>query len=275
MKRFGPDQLAPLLRQLDAKTFLPQVFKKTGLFVIRKAIPAEQLAAWVKSWESFYETELSGGRRINRFNKVSIDGVTTPLLDDIHKSSALLDIVEQAFGPDIALYNQRFVIKDKHRTGDVFLHNDYPYHFGWPTKASAFVALSKIDSSNGKLYFYPGTHQFGYLSDAGELNPSVLGDNWPVLSPDLEPGDVVLMDSSTWHGSLPFSNGPDRIFADIIYQPADDPSGISLLRGEWQTEIFLDRDKSQLFKRSRASRIGEMQAELDSLIAAKKVDSSV
>ena len=201
-----------------------------------------------------------------------MEGEVPSILADIHKSEELLDIAEQAFGPDIALYNQRFVIKDMYRKSDVFVHNDFPYHFGWPNKASAFVALSTIDHSNGKLFFYPGTHQFGYLSDAGELDPTILGENWPVISPDLAPGDVVLMDSSIWHGSYPFVDGMDRIFADIIYQPADDPSGISLLRGQWQTEIFIDRDKTKVFKRSRSSRMAEMQSRLDELEVDKTHD---
>ena len=252
MKKIGPNQLLPLLSSIDAKSFSAELFRKTGVFVIRQAIKPDHLKSWNEAWDSFYHNELSGGRRINRFNPVSVDGELPPILANIHKSDELLDIAELAFGPDIALYTQRFVIKDQYRKGEVFIHNDFPYHFGWPKKASAFVALSNIDSSNGKLFFYPGTHQFGYLSDAGELDPAILGEAWPVISPDLAPGDVVLMDSSIWHGSVPFVDGVDRVFADIIYQPADDPSGKSLLRGQWQTEIFIDQDKSKIFKRSRA-----------------------
>lgn len=265
MKKIGPKQLSALLTHIDSEKFSVELYRMAGLFIIRRLITQDHIKAWTKAWESFYKTELSGGRRINRFNPVSVDGETTPILADIHKSEELLGIVEQVFGPDIALYNQRFVIKDQHRKSDVFIHNDFSYQFGWPNKASAFVALSNVDSSNGKLFFYPGTHQFGYLSDAGELDPSILGENWPVISPDLKPGDVVLMDSSIWHGSHKFAGGTDRIFADIIYQPADDPSGISLLRGQWQTEIFINHDKSKVFKSSRSSRMAEMQKRLDSL----------
>lgn len=265
MKKIGPEQLLPLMTELDAKSFSPEIFRKTGVFVIRQVITQLHLKSWIEAWDDFYQKELSGGRRINRFNPVSVEGDMPPILSNIHKSEELLNIAEQAFGPDLALYYQRFVLKDKYRKGEVFIHNDFPYQFGWPKKASAFVALSSIDSRNGKLFFYPGTHQFGYLSDAGELDPRVLGEDWPVISPDLAPGDVVLMDSSIWHGSYPYVDGNDRIFVDIIYQPADDPTGISLLRGKWQTEIFIDQDKTKIFKRSRASRMVEMQKKIDQL----------
>jgi len=273
MEKIGPAQISELLKLIDSKKFSSEHFRKVGIFIIRQAIPKKKLKKWMDAWAEYYEAELSGGRRINRFNPVSVEleGKAPPILANIHKSKEILDIVEQAFGPNLALYYQRFVIKDKYRKSDVFLHNDFPYHFGWPYKASAFIALSNIDKSNGKLYFYPGTHQFGYLSDAGELDPSVLGENWPIISPDLAPGDVVLMDSSIWHGSYPYVDGVDRVFADIIYQPADDPSGISLLRGKWQTEIFIAQDKTKIFKRSRSTKMLEMQNRLDKLEKIKKM----
>jgi hypothetical protein len=72
------------------------------------------------------------------------------------------------------------------------------------------------------------------------------------------------MHSATWHGSHPFSQGPNRILADIIYQPADDPSGVALLRGQWQTDLRIDKDmKARLYKRSRVIRLVELQEKLD------------
>jgi hypothetical protein len=116
------------------------------------------------------------------------------------------------------------------------------------------------------MAFYPGTHQLGYLGDAGEIDPDILDSDWPVISPSLEVGDVALMNSLTWHRSGPHVSGPDRVMADIIYQPASDPSGVALLRGEWRTEIFLKvRSNERLFKRSRTSMLKERQAKLDRL----------
>jgi len=239
-----------------------------GIFVVRNAIPPGVVDLWRNTWNDFCATELSTGRKVNRFNPVALDEEPPPILANMHRHPSLLDVVEQAFGPDIALYNQRFVVKDQHSRGSVFLHQDFPYHLGWPTKASLFVPLSVVSPDNGGMVFYPGTHQYGYLGDAGEIDPSILDPNWPACSPSLEPGDVVLMNSLTWHGSGPHVRGPDRVLADIIYQPADDPSGIALLRGQWRTEIFLDRRNAHLFVRSRVSRLVELQRELDSLKGA-------
>lgn len=267
VRRVGVAKIRDLLPQIDSNEFSAQIFGSVGVFVVRAVIPDDVIALWRRAWREFYDAELSEGRKVNRFNPVAVDETPPAELAGIHRHPALLDIVEKAFGPDIALYNQRFVIKDRQSRGGVFVHQDFPYHMGWPFKASMFVALSEVSPRNGGMIFYPGTHQFGYLGDAGEINPAILGPDWPTVSPSLQPGDVLLMNSLTWHGSTPHVAGPDRVLVDIIYQPADDPSGIALLRGNWRTEIFLDRREPEIFVRSRVSRLGEMQREIDGLKA--------
>lgn len=253
-----------LLPLVDADCFNSLVFGQTGVFVIRKAIPDNLVACWRTAWEAFYNTELGGKRFINKFNPVAVDEVPPDPLNSIYRENAILDIVEKALGPDIALYNQRFVIKDRDSRDAVFLHHDSPYHRGFLNKLSAFVALSDATPENGGLYFLPGTHRLGYLGDAGELNREVLPVNWPELSPSLSPGDIVLMHSSTWHGSGPHRSGSDRVLVDVIYQCADDPSGKELLRGRWRTNVFL-RNPDAYFKRSRVSRIKELQQSIESI----------
>jgi len=263
MERIGVRALHALLPDLDSDEFSAELFHTAGVCVLRGAIPSETIASWQAAWNDFYGVDLSGGRKVNRFNPVAVDEQPPPPLSDMHRHPALLDVAEQVFGPDIALYNQRFVIKDQHSRGPVFLHQDFPYHLGWPNKASAFVPLSPMNPDNGGMVFYPGTHQYGYLGDAGEINLAVLDTDWPSYSPSVEPGDIVLMHSLMWHRSEPHVSGPDRVLADIIYQPADDPSGIALLRGNWRTEIFLDRRDARIFLRSRVTRLAELQREVD------------
>lgn len=263
MERIDARALHALLPALDAHRFSADVFRQTGVCIVRQAIAPETIALWQAAWQDFCRDQLGHGRKVNRYNPVAVDELPPPPLADMHRHPALLDIVEQAFGPDLALYNQRFVVKDAHSRGPVFLHQDYPYHVGWPNKASAFVPLSPMNPDNGGMVFYPGTHQYGYLGDAGEIDPAVLAPDWPSIAPSLEPGDVVLMHSLTWHRSGPHVGGPDRVLADIIYQPADDPSGTALLRGQWRTPIFLDRRNTRLFLRSRTTRLAELQRAVD------------
>jgi len=157
------------------------------------------------------------------------------------------------------LYNHRFVIKDKYSPGEIFLHHDYCYHLGLPNKTSFFVPLSYAGKKNGALSYYLGTHKYGYLGDAGEINPDSFNEKWPEVTPELQPGDFAIMNSLLWHKSGVNEAGIDRIVADIIYQPANDPSGKELLRGEWKTDIFItNENKLKYFKTSRVIKLMEM-----------------
>lgn len=235
-------------------------FERDGLAIFRGALPIGVLESCQKGWLKY-----AGNGRMVEFNPVSVSGPFPFPLDELPRIPSLLDIVEQAFGPDIALYAHRFVVKDRHSRGPVFIHQDTGYHLGFPRKASLFVALSSVAPGNGGMIFCPGTHKYGYLGDSGEIAEQLVREH-PSVSPTLEPGDCVLMDSALWHGSHRHLDGPDRIMADIIVQPANDPTGIELLRGEWRCtpKTFL-RDGTTLFKRSRTSRLKELQAIVDTI----------
>lgn len=237
---------------------LKEDFERDGVVVIRQAAPFELLRLWQWSWDDWYDGQFQFGRKPS-WNPVDISGPFPDPLASMPQTPALLDIVEQVFGPDIALYNHRFVVKDKAAKDAVFLHQDTGYHVGWPQKASLFVALSEMDTSNGGMRFYKGSHRYGYLGDAGEISRDMtVADDW--YAPFLQPGDAVLMHSATWHASFTHISGPNRVLADIIYQPASDPSGIKLLRGKWQCEPQPWLREGGIFKRSRTSRIKELEA---------------
>jgi hypothetical protein len=268
MKYVGKERIRELLPQADGPVFDAEVFAQTGVFIIRNALPMADVAVWQDAWSDFYEGSLSSGRTVSKFNPVAVSEAPPPALEYVHRHPALLDVVEKAFGPDIGLFNQRFVIKDKFSRDPVFLHNDFGYHLGWPNKASAFVALSEVTPENGALTFFPGTHAFGYMGDVGEINGDWLDADWPTFTPSLQPGDFVLMNSMTWHYSSPHKGGADRILGDIIYQPASDPSSIALLRGQWQTEVFMTGiSRDRFFTRSRGIMLQDQQKTIDALEA--------
>ena len=234
---------------------LKQDFDRDGVVVLRGLIDAGTLADWRFDWDVFSRKPRTPG-----FNPVEVNGPFPATLSDLYRYPPLLDAVCEVFGPDIALYNYRFVVKDEHSRNAVFLHQDTCYHVGWPTKLSAFVALSEVNDGNGPLRFYKGSYQFGYMGDAGELGRAPMPNPW--FQPRLAAGDVVLMHSATWHESGELNCGPTRVLADCIFQPANDPSGIELLRGEWRCTPQPWLRSSNLFVRSRTSRLTEMQKKL-------------
>lgn len=264
MKHNSPELIKSLIGEAQSTKFDKNIFEKTGVFVIRNGLPKELINEWREEWDRFYKENLAKSRNVNVNNPVDLKETLPDKLATIYKNEILLNFVQEVFGENIALYNRRFVIKDKFSPGEVFLHQDFCYHLGMPFKASFFVALSYAGKKNGGMTFYPGTHKYGYLGDAGAINPDSFKETWQEFTPELEPGDFAIMNSLLWHTSGPNEAGIDRILADIIYQPANDPSSKELLRGEWQTDIFINREinAKEFFKWSRVSKIIDLSEKI-------------
>lgn len=263
MKRLEIGDLAAAIPDADGTTFSPETYRQSGFFVLRGALPRDQVRIWQDQWREFHERRLDGKRKVNPFNPVHVQETTPAGLKEVHAHPALLDVMELLY-PDLALYMQRFVIKDASSRTPVFPHSDFPYDYGWPEKTTVFVPLSPSNARNGGISFYPGTHFLGYMGDAGEVNVDLLSPDWPLICPDLEPGDIALCHTCTWHGSPAYTDGPDRILVQATYQPSSDPSSTALLRGEWRCRYRLsDLPRDQFFVRCRSSRLRELQAQVD------------
>ena len=257
---FTPEQVAALVPACDALVFDAEVFRTVGAFVVRDLFPAATVAAWQAAWGEF-QANMLAVRKVG-FNKVAVEEPLPPVLATMYESDHHRAVARKLFGEDVGLYNHRFVIKDQFSRDPVFLHHDYCYQLGLPEKASFFTPLSACGRENGGLEFFLGTHQYGYLGDAGEIDPNAF-PAWPTILPELNPGDLVVMDSSTWHRSGPHLGGPDRILADTIIQPASDPSTVAMVCGDRGPVNRIDRaTNAGLFNRSRTTRMKELTAEL-------------
>ncbi len=264
MKPLEIGDLADLIPAADGGSFDTEIYRETGFFVVRNVVPQEMVASWQKSWKNFHANELSE-RKVNKFNPVHVLEETPDSLKNIHKCPQILDVLVQLY-PNLALFMQRFVIKDKASRAPVFLHNDFCYDYGFPEKTTCFIPLSPSNSRNGGISFYPGTNHLGYMGDAGECNRELLSDDWPLICPDLHPGDIALCHTCTWHCSPQPVTGPDRIMIQATYQPSSDPSSTALLRGRWRGRYHLGNfPREEFFVRSRSSRLSELQAQLDKM----------
>lgn len=265
MKYNSPELMQSLVDKVDSEVFDKEVFNKAGVFVLRNALPKETVQEWRSIWDEYYKSNLDNGRTVNTNNPVAFMDEIPEALKTIYRHEGFVNIVKMVFGENVALYNHRFVIKDKFSPGEVFLHQDYCYHMGFHNKASFFTPMGYAGKRNGGLTFYLGTHHYGFLGDAGEVDPDAFAEQWPTITPDLDFGDIAIMNSLLWHGSGSNIEGIDRIVADIICQPANDPSSIELLAGHWETDIFLDRKKDikSYFKTSRVTKIIDLNQKLN------------
>lgn len=258
MKANLPQDIKSLFLHLDSKEFNVDVYNKTGLFIVRQLIPQETISKWQSLWNKFH-TEVLSHRKIDTANPVNVTDQPPGELGKIYSTPELVNLSVKVHGKNTALYNQRFVIKDSLNPNKVMLHQDSCYHLGYLNKCSFFVPIFDVGSFNGGLEFYPGTHKYGYLGDAGEINPEGFVDKWDKISPTIYPGDVVVMHSSLWHSSPPNESKTDRILVDIITQPANDPTGEVLLNGVWETDLKYNKNNPpQYFKSSRILKLKKL-----------------
>ena len=250
---------------MDGPGINPEIFRRTGIAIVRTALKPDQLRRWVTLWDDYRRDVLGATREIeNKNNPVEIKLIPQELYE-LSKEPTLMKLLEPVFGNNIGLYQKRFVVKDANSKRPVILHQDSGYHVGSFEKASMFLALKKVNKENGGMYLYPGTHRFGYLGDAGSINPAIVPKNWPVITPELEPGDFMLMRSLTWHGSGAFVSGDERVMTDFIYQPASDPSTREIVHGgKGWTGSFLTENRNEIFNACRSSKLREIKQVLDS-----------
>jgi ectoine hydroxylase-related dioxygenase (phytanoyl-CoA dioxygenase family) len=228
--------------------------------------PSSTTRYWKDEWEKFYSNELESNRTVGH-NKVEVKEALPESLDINFLTDAHIQIAIEIVGENVGLYNHRFVIKDKFSKDSVFLHQDSCYHIGFPNKFSFFTPITKSSPENGGMGFYLGTHQYGLLGDAGEINPDAFDDQWPIVHPIVNPGDLIIMHSCLWHFSSPYETGEDRVLADTILQSSSDPSTSNIIHGKIGSAVHLsNKDVFGLFKRSRATRMIELTNQLNNLI---------
>jgi hypothetical protein len=160
-----------------------------------------------------------------------------------------VSLVRSLLGSDVSLYMNRILIKDEHWGDAVAIHQDMPYFNGGQNKVSVFVPLTptQAQGGNGGLVFIAGSHKYGNLA-RGTIDRAKF-DPMPEVGPNLEVGDIVVMNFMTWHYSENAVVHDDRPLMQIVYQPATDGSfggaklGVPqpmLVCGEWKTRHFAE-----------------------------------
>ena len=217
-------------------------YERDGVVVVKNCLRPEPLSeGWAK-----LKTRIAVGDLVREDRFVS--GDLHPL-ECLPGNLMITDLVKSILGTqDVALYFYRLLLKDAAWWGEVALHQDMPYFHGGLQKVSVFVPLVPVYGRNGGLVFVKGSHKYGNLN-RGTIDRSKF-EPMDDLAPDLEVGDIVLMDFLTWHYSEKTKGPmPERPLMQITYQPATDGSfcgAPELISGKWQTQYFSPSDCTQI-----------------------------
>jgi ectoine hydroxylase-related dioxygenase (phytanoyl-CoA dioxygenase family) len=151
-------------------------------------------------------------------------------VDELARTPAILDAVEDLLGPDILLYTSRFFIKEPHSDGIAAWHQDSTYFGLRPyDHVTAWVALSNVTAEAGPVEFAAGSHIRGQLQQkSGLIRNSVNTagqiivewfDQSQIDRAILKPGQFSFHHTCTVHQSQPNRSDERRIGIALSYIP--------------------------------------------------------
>jgi non-heme Fe2+,alpha-ketoglutarate-dependent halogenase len=132
---------------------------------------------------------------------------------ELAAEETLLNVVEELIGPNILLWNAFLPAKPPHSTANFGWHQDATY---WPVEptdqiASAWVALSLVDRSNGGMQMVQGSHSSGPVAHEATYDKtsmlrrgqkvSIPIDDAKVVNIDLLPGQASIHHTLMLHRS--------------------------------------------------------------------------
>ena len=171
-----------------------------------------------------------------------------------------------------------FVVYDRTPGGPAIpKHNDYKR---WRPVGSAMnwlftvVPTADFDAKRGQLFVSPGSHRLERIHDRGgralEVDPALIPDDDSFVDPQLQRGDLLLMNMHCWHRAAPNRSNDHRIgffnkyaaahcppatgyyqFSDAAYQglPAAGQEAVALHSDKpiAMARVLLQRDDRYLF----------------------------
>ena len=164
------------------------------------------------------------------------------------RRSAILDAVEDLYGPDLLVWNTNFFIKEAATPAFVSWHQDSTYWgLSKPDVVTAWVAFTEATEANGAMEYIPGSHTLDQIPHRDTFAKNNLLTRGQEVAVDvdaskrriipLRPGEMSLHHVRLVHGSPPNPSGDRRIGFAIRYMPTTvaPVAGVdsaSLVRGE-------------------------------------------
>ena len=183
-----------------------------------------------------YERRTGGPLRGNLRHKAHL---LFPFLSEMVRNSAILDAIEDLYGPNLLCWTSNFFIKEARNPAFVSWHQDATYWgLSAPDVVTAWVALTPSNMANGAMGVIPGSHRLQQLPHRDTFDKNNLltrgqeiaveVDESRAAYLELEPGEASLHHVLLVHGSPPNPSNDRRIGFAIRYVP----TSVRQLHGE-------------------------------------------
>jgi non-haem Fe2+, alpha-ketoglutarate-dependent halogenase len=151
-------------------------------------------------------------------------------VDELARTPAILDVIEDLLGPDLLLYTSRFFIKEPQSEGIAAWHQDSTYFGLRPhDHVTAWVALCDVTPETGPVEFAVGSHirgqlrqQSGVIKNSVNTAGQIIVDWFDQSEIDcaiLKPGQFSLHHTCSVHQSQPNRSDQRRIGLALSYIP--------------------------------------------------------
>lgn len=238
-----------------------EILAFVGFYIVKNVFKQETIHRYKNKYDEYKVSQ--------EFNRTPFH-LTEVLFELNHPLSSILSeddfkkFAKNFYNGNVGLYNIRIVKKDNVDVSPVFLHQDIGYQYGQFDRYSLFVPLTNCSEDNGGLTFYPGSHKFGYLGDAGEII-DVLPEKLIRFTPTVQPTDIIVMNSLLWHKSGKNNTADERVYYDIHINSADDTASKMVVLGQRNEKWQFDYSQDVIFSNSRLQRIKKLYEEINSL----------
>ena len=207
------------------QTQVDQFWRDGCVFPIR--VMSEAAAAELRRRLEAYEADSGGPLKGDLRHKSHL---LFSWLGDLVRDDAIVDAIEDLYGPDLLCWTTNFFIKEARTPAFVSWHQDSTY---WgldrPDVVTAWIALTPSHKSNGAMGFIPGTHtrdQIPHRDTFARNNLLTRGqevavdvDENAAVTIELRPGEMSLHHVRLVHGSPPNPSPDRRIGFAIRYIP--------------------------------------------------------
>ncbi len=151
-------------------------------------------------------------------------------VDELARTPAIVDAVEDLLGPDILLYTSRFFIKEPRSEGIAAWHQDSTYFGLRPyDHVTAWVALCNVTPESGPVEFAVGSHIRGQLQQKSGLIKNSVNtagqiivewfDQSQIDRAILKPGQFSFHHTCVVHQSQPNRSDERRVGLALSYIP--------------------------------------------------------
>ncbi len=253
------DKLNPMV---DSRVFIGEtldfeILKFLGVFVLKNPFSKKILDFYISA---YFKDKAILERQPHHLTLVNT--VHDHDLNKILLEPEITKIVSGFFDGNVGSDYVNIFRKDEHDTKPVFLHQDSSYLLGNFEKYSLFISLTECYKENGGLVVYPGTHHYGHLGDAGDIDADILPSGYPKIEVDTNPGDILIMHSAIWHESPENIDLTERVYLEMKIRDANDSSTKNVICGhrvsEWSNTLAID----SIFKNSRTQRLRDLYQQI-------------